>query len=352
MTKIYLLTNIVIVSAIIAICAITRCDGVISDKRLCYDEKCNEPVSLARTLLRYNSIEPLMLSFPANVEVRIYSKEAGSRRDVWGAEIHGKRGYLPKHMVREQKILKTNLTYEVPTELFQQEVSATDQTKVDVQQQDVGTDHQFQGNGSQQEVTTTDETKVDVPQQEVSTNDQFQGNGLQQEVTTTDETKVDIPQQEVSTNDQFPRNDVQQEAGTNDQFQGNVPQQEVVTTDESTVDVPQQEVSASQDTKINVPSSADELQVSNNVENVEIEANGAVNKLETSSDAGNVKFVQSQEGFIPTANFFHALGVEADQEKSEQVLEDIQSATPSYEVIDGTKIPLIADPVLIKPSYP
>ncbi|XP_046415081.1 transport and Golgi organization protein 1 isoform X2 [Neodiprion fabricii] len=353
MTKIYLLTNIVIVSAIIAIFAITRCDGVISDKRLCYDEKCNEPVSLARTLLRYNGIEPLMLSFPPNVEVRIYSKEAGSRLDLWGAEVHGKRGYLPKHMVREQKILKTNLTYEVPTELFQQEVSATDQTKVDVLQQEVGTDSQSQGHVPQQEVTTTDETKVDVSQQQVSindqfegnvqqqevgSNDQFQGNVAQQEIIPTDETKLDVPQQELSTNEQFQESVSQQEVDTNHDTEINVPSQPEIQKDSEKVDF-----------QTNGP--ADELQVSKNVENVEIEANGAVNKLETSNDAEDVKFLESHEEYTPTADFSQALGVKAHQENSEQVLQDIQSATPSYEVIDGTRIPFIADPVLIKPSY-
>lgn len=36
----------------------------------------------------------------------IYSKSAGSRTDLWGVEIKGKRGYVPHSLVREVKLLK------------------------------------------------------------------------------------------------------------------------------------------------------------------------------------------------------------------------------------------------------
>lgn len=97
----------------------------ISDKRLCVDDKCSGkikvkihlisviynyvlfsvPVSLAKTLLRYSSPEPEGLSFAPNQEVKIFSKEAGSTATLWGAEINGKRGYIPKNLVREYRIL-------------------------------------------------------------------------------------------------------------------------------------------------------------------------------------------------------------------------------------------------------
>ncbi|CAH2008704.1 unnamed protein product [Acanthoscelides obtectus] len=88
---------------------LNKSNGQISDKRLCVDEKCQEPVSLARTLLTYSSPDSRILSFPVNAEVKIFSKEAGSRADLWGAEINGKRGYVPKKYVRELKM------YNVPT---------------------------------------------------------------------------------------------------------------------------------------------------------------------------------------------------------------------------------------------
>ncbi|KAJ8918870.1 hypothetical protein NQ315_011162 [Exocentrus adspersus] len=85
------------------------------------DSYVSEPVSLAKTLLRYSSPDPRILSFAPNVEVTIYSKEAGSETNLWGASINGKRGYVPKHLVRESKIYKKP-TLLVDTELKQKPV--------------------------------------------------------------------------------------------------------------------------------------------------------------------------------------------------------------------------------------
>lgn len=63
------------------------------------------PVSKAKTLLRFSTPEAGVLSFAANQDIKIFSKEAGSVTSLWGAEINGKRGYVPKHLVREYKIL-------------------------------------------------------------------------------------------------------------------------------------------------------------------------------------------------------------------------------------------------------
>jgi len=46
-----------------------------------------EPVSLAKTLLRYTSDDARILSFAKNVNCEIYSKSAGSRPDLWGAKV-------------------------------------------------------------------------------------------------------------------------------------------------------------------------------------------------------------------------------------------------------------------------
>lgn len=93
-----------------------KTNGLISDKRLCVDEDCTELISLAKTLLRYSAPEHSILSFKINENVKIFSKEAGSRLDLWGVEINGKRGYVPKHLVREYKVL-TKPTKIVDTEL-------------------------------------------------------------------------------------------------------------------------------------------------------------------------------------------------------------------------------------------
>ncbi|XP_076665607.1 LOW QUALITY PROTEIN: transport and golgi organization 1 [Andrena cerasifolii] len=95
--------------------AISQCSSALSNKRLCYDHDCSEPVSLARTSIRYNPNEPGILPFDVNVKVKVYSKEAGNRTDLWGVEINGKRGYAPKKFLKEYRILHKNLTYEVPT---------------------------------------------------------------------------------------------------------------------------------------------------------------------------------------------------------------------------------------------
>ncbi|KAG5867825.1 hypothetical protein JTB14_028230 [Gonioctena quinquepunctata] len=90
----------------------------ISDKRLCIDKDCKKPISLARTLLNYNSPDPRILSFSANEEVKIFSKGAGSLPNLWGAEIKGKRGYVPAMHIREKRVLGKP-TLIVDTELGQ-----------------------------------------------------------------------------------------------------------------------------------------------------------------------------------------------------------------------------------------
>ncbi|XP_063242317.1 transport and Golgi organization protein 1 [Bacillus rossius redtenbacheri] len=101
----------------IILIALTFCkEDRISNFRLCGDPKCSEPVSFAKTLIRYTSDDKRILSFEHGVDVVIYSKSAGSRLDLWGAEIKGKRGYVPKGLVREQKIIKKILNFTVPTE--------------------------------------------------------------------------------------------------------------------------------------------------------------------------------------------------------------------------------------------
>ncbi|CAH0554555.1 unnamed protein product [Brassicogethes aeneus] len=100
---------------------LNNANGQISDKRLCYDEKCSVPISYAKTLLSYSSPDARILSFLSNEEVKIYSKSAGSDASLWGAEIRGKRGYVPKMHVREYRVLKKP-THLVDTELVVKDV--------------------------------------------------------------------------------------------------------------------------------------------------------------------------------------------------------------------------------------
>ncbi|KAJ8672706.1 hypothetical protein QAD02_003966 [Eretmocerus hayati] len=116
------------------------CQAIISDQRLCYDEACSVPVSQGRTTLPYNSNSRDVLSFPANTVVTVYSKEAGSRKDLWGVEIRGRRGYAPSTFIREYKIYhkKDDLKYTVPTEDTSREkvLNVTQEPKATTQSSD------------------------------------------------------------------------------------------------------------------------------------------------------------------------------------------------------------------------
>jgi hypothetical protein len=46
-----------------------------------------DPVSIAKTLIPYTSNDARVLSFAKNVDCVIYSKSAGSKQDLWGAEV-------------------------------------------------------------------------------------------------------------------------------------------------------------------------------------------------------------------------------------------------------------------------
>lgn len=112
-----------IVPYLLFIIFITLCNiivpstSAISDKRLCYDPHCEVIVSVARTVTPYYSNDPDILSFDANVHVDVFSKSAGTRKDLWGVKINGKRGYAPINLLHEKKVIQRELQHEVDTEL-------------------------------------------------------------------------------------------------------------------------------------------------------------------------------------------------------------------------------------------
>ncbi|XP_076641370.1 transport and golgi organization 1 [Halictus rubicundus] len=116
MMKVNRIINVVLLLFAIILSAIPQCWSTLSDKRLCYDRDCSEPISLAKTTVKYNAPNDGMLSFDINVLVKVYSKEAGTRKDLWGVEINGKRGYVPKSLLREHKVFQKHLKHEVPVE--------------------------------------------------------------------------------------------------------------------------------------------------------------------------------------------------------------------------------------------
>ncbi|XP_043197413.1 fas-binding factor 1 homolog isoform X2 [Amphibalanus amphitrite] len=76
----------------------------LSSHRLCYDKKCEEPVSRGMVLMRYTASEPGMLSVKPNDKVVVYSYPAGDNPSLYGVEVNGRRGYVPKNFIRELKM--------------------------------------------------------------------------------------------------------------------------------------------------------------------------------------------------------------------------------------------------------
>ncbi|XP_060561150.1 transport and Golgi organization protein 1 homolog isoform X3 [Ruditapes philippinarum] len=88
----------------------------ISDKRLCGDRNCQTIVSKARTLARHKPTDPAFLPFERGDLIDIYSKSAGSRQDLWGGQLNGRRGYFPRSFVREFKVENPNPQFVIDTE--------------------------------------------------------------------------------------------------------------------------------------------------------------------------------------------------------------------------------------------
>lgn len=46
-----------------------------------------EVISLAKTILAYRANDREVMSFDINMNVKVFSKEAGRRTDLWGVEV-------------------------------------------------------------------------------------------------------------------------------------------------------------------------------------------------------------------------------------------------------------------------
>lgn len=124
--------------------------AIISDKRLCIDEKCSgtpenscqpwqqltlwlflivELISVGKTIQKYHSPEEGLLSFGPNVEVKVYSYGAGTRPELIGVEIGGKRGYVNKMFIRETNLHKRpKLLIDTELRMNRYEVPLTSET--------------------------------------------------------------------------------------------------------------------------------------------------------------------------------------------------------------------------------
>ncbi|XP_033735498.1 transport and Golgi organization protein 1-like isoform X2 [Pecten maximus] len=90
--------------------------STISDLRLCGDAKCERIISYARALGKYRQNDPIFLSFERDDIVRILSKSAGQKPDLWGGEVHGRKGYFPRSFVKEYKVDIPNPQHTVKTQ--------------------------------------------------------------------------------------------------------------------------------------------------------------------------------------------------------------------------------------------
>ncbi|XP_012218801.1 transport and Golgi organization protein 1 isoform X1 [Linepithema humile] len=129
MTKINPFLNVLFPLFAILLCIISQCLAALSDKQLCYDSNCSEPVSLAKTIMAYVPNDRELMSFANNVDVKVFSKGAGKRIDLWGVEINGKRGFVPRSFLKEYKILRGDLSYEVPVPKYTGEVKKVQTNK-------------------------------------------------------------------------------------------------------------------------------------------------------------------------------------------------------------------------------
>merc|ERR1712142_1228865 len=88
----------------------------LSDERLCADPDCSVLLGVGKTVLKYFAKDEGMLSFANNKPVKIFSKGAGSNPNLWGVMIDGKRGYVNKAHLQEQRVYRKDLEFTVPTE--------------------------------------------------------------------------------------------------------------------------------------------------------------------------------------------------------------------------------------------
>ncbi|XP_063614316.1 uncharacterized protein LOC134787484, partial [Penaeus indicus] len=159
----------------------------ISDLRLCADPECKERISKAITVIGYPSKDEYILSFPVNTEVTVYSKEAGTNKDLWGVEIKGKRGYVPKRYLRETKVFVKKLEYEVPTELGANVPDPQDNKQVEEPKSDnLNLQHEVEQQNDEQVADQVAASAEDIEFQRVT-------KGLSQE----DKQKEEIPDEVV-----------------------------------------------------------------------------------------------------------------------------------------------------------
>lgn len=64
----------------------------------------SEPISLAKTALKYNSVDTDLISFKGNADATVYMKSGGTNKDLWFVEIDGQRGFVSTQFLKENKM--------------------------------------------------------------------------------------------------------------------------------------------------------------------------------------------------------------------------------------------------------
>ncbi|XP_038642197.1 melanoma-derived growth regulatory protein-like [Scyliorhinus canicula] len=94
----------------------------LAQRKLCADEECSHPISMARALADYTAPDCRFINIRQGQIVYIYGKLKGKGRDYWQGTVQGdyfgeqstSLGFFPKSIVREIQHLGTELV-EMPT---------------------------------------------------------------------------------------------------------------------------------------------------------------------------------------------------------------------------------------------
>lgn len=84
------------------------------DKVYCVNERCDGPISKAKTLITYTSPDPDLISYRSNSDALVYMKSAGTNSELWYAQIGGKSGFVNSKFLREYKIIERSPQFIIP----------------------------------------------------------------------------------------------------------------------------------------------------------------------------------------------------------------------------------------------
>ena len=74
-----------------------------------------DTISIARALTDHNPDDPYHLPFRKGDTIRVISKSAGQKPDLWGGEVNGRSGYFPAHLVKDFQVYNHRPLHHVPT---------------------------------------------------------------------------------------------------------------------------------------------------------------------------------------------------------------------------------------------